>query len=63
MSSNSDVDVSEVDFLVEPMDIDVILPVSDENVNIKGTEHKSVLYKAFFNPSCVRSCNIQLDTF
>ncbi|OBZ80927.1 hypothetical protein A0J61_11024 [Choanephora cucurbitarum] len=33
MSLNSDVDVGEVDFLVEPMNVDVSLPVTDENVN------------------------------
>ena len=36
MSSNSDVDVGEVYFSVEPMDVDVSLPVTDENVNSTG---------------------------
>ena len=37
MSSNSDVDVGEVDFSVEPMDVDVSLPVTNEDANSTGT--------------------------
>ena len=37
MSSNFDVDVGEVDFSVEPMDVDVSLPVTNEDANSTGT--------------------------
>ena len=37
MSLSSDVDVGEVDFSVEPMDVDVSLPVTSEDANSTGT--------------------------
>ena len=37
MSSNYNVDIGEVDFSAEPMDLDASLPVTSEDVNSTGT--------------------------
>ena len=62
MSSIEDVDVGEVDFSVEPMDVDANLSVISEEIISTGTYHTFILHITFFNNSCDKSYKVQLDT-